>query len=228
MALPPDGTYEAGLGDATATIDIRDRRRATRPSRRPARARAAASCASAEVVAVDVSRMAGSIRTRPAQRRTDARAGRRRRRSPASSPSSSRSTASPTRARGSSGDSRPSAGDATVDPPDRGRPVPDQHERVDVDRGAARVHVRHGARRGPAPPPRVVRAARDRPPRPVVGPRRAHRRRSTRRSTASTTCAATARRRPRSRSGRRSNPMPRGPGDPLVDAEFCWPDLAAV
>ena len=40
-------------------------------------------------------------------------------------------------------------------------------------------------------------------------------------------CDGTVRPLPRSRSARRSSPMPSGPGVPLVDAEFCWPDLAA-
>ena len=57
-----------------------------------------------------------------------------------------------------------------LDPADRGRPLPDQHERVVVDRGAARVHVFDRARGGPAPSARVVRTAGHRPSRPVVVP----------------------------------------------------------
>ena len=95
-------------------------------------------------------------------------------------------------------------------PPDRGRPVPHQHERLGVDRGAAGVHLHDGPCPGPAAPPVVVRAARLGAPRAVVGARRATSRRSTRRWIGSNACAGTGRRRPRSRSARRSSPRRSG------------------
>lgn len=40
-------------------------------------------------------------------------------------------------------------------------------------------------------------------------------------------CGGRARRPRRSPSGHRSSPGVDGPGDALVDADFCWPELAA-
>ena len=106
------------------------------------------------------------------------------------------------------------AGNATDDPPDRGRPVPHQHERVVVPRGAACLHVRHGARGDPAPAARLVRAPRDRPSRALVGARRAHpeRRRSAR--APRPTCASTARRPAAFTFRTPFEPEAAGPGDP--------------
>ena len=144
---------------------------------------------------------------------------------PGSSPSSTRSTRSRTPRPGSCGaPDRRRRCDGPA--PDRGRHVPHQHERVDVARDAPRLHVHHRPHPGAAPPARVVRTARERPHGPVVGAGGPHP--DDPGGAGAARAAAPGRPEPRRvhvpvavrACGDRA-------GEPLVDAEFCWPALAA-